>query len=97
MSRGRPPSQVLQGSDTNPSCGPTGVVATAWRYKEIGRNTGDLPQWVRDPTGRPRGTGRAGGGVGQARSTVETGECRRREGASGQRATTEAATAGRVA
>jgi hypothetical protein len=36
-----------------PSCGPTGVVATACRHREIERNTGDPKQWVRDPTGRP--------------------------------------------
>jgi hypothetical protein len=42
-----------QGSDTIPSCGPTGVVATACLYREIERNTGSPKQWVRDPTGRP--------------------------------------------
>ena len=51
----------------------TGVMATACWYQDIGRNTGDLRRWVRDPTGRPRGTGRAGEGGGQARSTDEAG------------------------
>jgi hypothetical protein len=63
-----------QGSDTNPSCGPTGVMATACLYMEIGRNTGNLWRWETGlPTGRPRGTGRAVGGVGEAHSTGETG------------------------
>src|SRR5712691_6657792 len=73
--------RFLQGSDTNPSCGPTGVVATACRYREIERNTGNPKQWVRDPTGRPRGTGRAAWGVGEAHSTAEAGQRRWREGA----------------
>jgi hypothetical protein len=70
MSRGRPPSPVL-GERLILAGGPTGVVATACLHTEIRRNTGDLRQWVRDPTGRPRGTGRADGGVGQAHSTTE--------------------------
>ena len=37
---GRPPSQV-SGEQTDPTCGPTGVMATACLYREIGRNTGD--------------------------------------------------------
>ena len=53
---GRPPPQV-PGERLDPTCGPTGVVATACLYKEIGRNTGDPRRWVRDPTGGPRGTG----------------------------------------
>jgi len=41
--------------------------------QEERRNTGDPKRWVRDPTGRPRGTGRAAWGVGEAHSTVEAG------------------------
>jgi hypothetical protein len=51
----------------------TGVMTTACLHTEIARNTGDPKRWVRDPTGRPRGTGRAVWGVGEAHSTVETG------------------------
>jgi hypothetical protein len=70
---GRPPSQVFLGERQHPSCGPTGVMATACLYMEIERNTGSPKRWVRDPTGRPRGTGRAAWGVGEAHSTVEAG------------------------
>ena len=49
-----------------------GVVATACRKEEIERNTGS-PAGERDSTGNPRGTGRAGWGGGQARSTDEAG------------------------
>ena len=72
MSRGRPLSSTA-GEQPDPTDDPTGVVATACRHTEIQRNTGDLGSWVRDPTGRPRGTGRANRGVGEARSTVEAG------------------------
>jgi hypothetical protein len=65
--------RFLQGSDTNPSCGPTGVVATACLYMEIERNTGSPSGGRRLPTENPRGTGRAVWGGGQARSTVEAG------------------------
>jgi hypothetical protein len=51
----------------------TGVMATACLHTESARNTGDPRRWVRDPTGRPRGTGRAARGVGEVHSTVETG------------------------
>ena len=72
MSRGRPLS--WGSGERHPlTHDPTGVVATARLHREIGRNTGDLRQWVRDPTGRPRGTGRADGGVGQVHSTDEAG------------------------
>ena len=33
--------RFTQGSDTIPSCGPTGVVATACLHREIVRNTGN--------------------------------------------------------
>src|SRR6202158_5800845 len=49
-------------------------------YTENGRNTGDPRRWVRDPTGRPRGTGRAVWGVGEVHSTAEPGQRRGREG-----------------
>ena len=61
------------GERIDPSYGPTGVVATACLQQEIGRNTGDPKRWVRDPTGRPRGIGRAAWGVGKVHSTVEAG------------------------
>jgi hypothetical protein len=69
---GRPLSQG-SGERLDPACGPTGVRATACLHMEIGRNTGDPRRWVRDPTGRPRGIGRAAWGVGEVHSTVETG------------------------
>jgi hypothetical protein len=72
MSRGRPLAS-FSGEQLDPTDGPTGVVATACLQTEIRRNTGDLRQWVRDPTGHPRGTGRADGGVGEVHSTVEAG------------------------
>ena len=65
--------RFLQGSDTNPSCGPTGVMATACLHREIERNTGNPSGGRRLPTENPRGTGRAVWGGGQARNTVETG------------------------
>src|SRR5438128_3763474 len=64
--------------------GPTEVRATACLHTETPRNTGDPGRWVRDSTGRPRGTGRAAWGVGEAHSTDEAGQRRRREGASVQ-------------
>src|SRR5207244_1937547 len=67
---GRPLSQV-PGERRDPTCGPTGVRATACLHTEVGRNTGDPRRWVRDPTGHPRGTGRAVWGVGEVHSTVE--------------------------
>ena len=69
---GRPPSS-LPGEQPDPSDGPAGVGARACRYRENERNTGDPRRWVRDPTGRPRGTDRAAWGVGKARITVEAG------------------------
>src|SRR5438128_505313 len=69
---GRPPSS-LSGEQPDPSDGPAGVVALACRHKENRRNTGDPRRWLREPTGRPRGTGRAVGGVGKVHSTVEAG------------------------
>ena len=52
---------------------PPGYLATACLYTEIGRNTGDPGQRVRDPTGSRQGTGRAVGGVGEVHSTDEAG------------------------
>ena len=69
-SRGRPQS-LASGKRLDPSSGPAEVLATACLYTENGRNTGDPRQWVRDPTGRPRGTGRAVWGVGEVHSTEE--------------------------
>ena len=69
---GRPPWS-LTGEQLDPCDHPAGVVAMACLHRENGRNTGDLRRWVRDPTGCPRGTGRAGGGVGEVHSTVEAG------------------------
>ena len=69
---GRPRSQV-SGERLDPTCGPTGVMATACLHKEIGRNTGDPRLWRSGlPTGCPRGTGRAAWGVGEVHSTGET-------------------------
>ena len=55
-----------------------------WRQhvgKEDRRNTPDPPRRRRkSPTGRPRGKGRAGMGVGQAHSTDEAGNDRRGKG-----------------
>src|SRR5271166_373230 len=59
------------GERATPTCGPTGVMATACRHREIERNTGNPRRWLREPTGRPRGTGRAVWGVGEAHSTRE--------------------------
>jgi len=61
------------GSDNTPACGPTGVMATACLHKEIRRNTGIPSGGYVNPTGYPRGTGRAGWGVGEAHSTDEPG------------------------
>ena len=69
---GRPLS-LLSGEQPDPCNDPAGVVARACLYRENGRNTGDPRRWVRDPTGCPRGTGRAVRGVGEVRSTVEAG------------------------
>ena len=69
---GRPPS-LLSGEQPDPCNDPAGVGARACRYTENERNTGDPRRWVRDPTGRPRGTGRAAWGVGEAHSTAEAG------------------------
>jgi hypothetical protein len=78
---------AASGERLDPACGPTGVKATACRHMEIARNAGDPARWPREPTGRPRGTGRAAGGVGEVHSTCEAGESRGREGTSvpGQR------------
>ena len=67
---GRPPSQV-PGERLDPTCGPTGVMATACLHKESGRNTGSPSGGSVFPTGIPRGTGRAVGGVGEVHSTGE--------------------------
>jgi hypothetical protein len=66
-------SRGALGERTTLTHDPTGVRATACLYTEIARNTGDPRRWVRDPTGRPRGTGRAARGVGEVHSTGETG------------------------
>ena len=63
----------VSGERLDPACGPTGVVATACLDMEMQHNTGDPAWWVRDPTGCPRGIGRAAWGVGEVHSTVETG------------------------
>jgi hypothetical protein len=42
-------------------------------HRENERNTGDPRRWLREPTGHPRGIGRAAWGVGEAHSTVEVG------------------------
>ncbi len=69
---GRPLSS-LSGEQPDPGDGPAGVGAAACLHTENERNTGDPRWWMRDPTGRPRGTGRAAGGVGEVHSTVEAG------------------------
>ena len=69
---GRPLSS-LSGEQPDPCDDPAGVVATACLHTENERNPGDPRRWVSDPTGRPRGTGRAAWGVGQAHSTGEAG------------------------
>src|SRR5260370_38751608 len=56
--------------------GPTGVMATACLHTEIGRNTGDPRRWQREPTGHPRGVGRAAWGGGEVHSTAQVGERR---------------------
>src|SRR5947207_9108720 len=48
----------------------SGVWATACLHREIGCNTGGPRRWVRDPTGRPRGTGRR---AGEQASVIEPG------------------------
>jgi hypothetical protein len=66
--------ELIRGSKFSPSRVATGVLATACLPTENRRNTGDPRRWkARLPTGRPRGTGRAVWGVGQAHSTVEAG------------------------
>jgi hypothetical protein len=67
---GRPQSQV-SGERRDPTCGPTGVMATACLHREIGRNTGSPSGGSAMPTGCPRGTGRAAWGVGEVHSTGE--------------------------
>ena len=52
VSGGRPPWS-LSGEQLDPRDHPAGVVATACLHTENARNTGDLCQWVRDPTERP--------------------------------------------
>ena len=69
---GRPPWS-LTGEQLDPCDDPAGVVAMACLHRENERNTGDPRRWLREPTGRPRGTGRAAWGVGEAHSTVEAG------------------------
>ncbi len=59
-----------------------GVLAAACVPEGDGGNTGSPVGGVHAPTGLPRGTGRAGQGGGEARSTGEAGSCRWREGAS---------------
>ncbi len=59
-----------------------GVWAAACVPEGDGGNTGSPVGGVHAPTGLPRGTGRAGQGGGEARSTGEAGSCRWREGAS---------------
>src|SRR5438552_14835924 len=71
---GRPLPQV-PGERHDPACGPTGVRATACLYGDRTQH-GKPQRWVRDPTGRPRGTGRAAWGGGKVRSTDEAGYCR---------------------
>jgi hypothetical protein len=63
---------VVSGERNDPNYGPTGVVATACLQGER-RNTGGPQRWARDPTGDPRGTGRAVGEVGEVQSTEEVG------------------------
>jgi hypothetical protein len=71
MGWGRPPSQV-SGEQSNPTCGPTGVWATACLQRrcdatrEILGGAGSVPA-----TGHPRGIGRAAQEVGEVRSTCE--------------------------
>ena len=69
---GRPPSSKSR-EQPDPCDDPAGVVAMACLHRENARNTGDPRRWLREPTGRPRGTGRAAWGVGEAHSTVEAG------------------------
>ena len=61
--RGRPPPQVKR--TERAACGSAGVLVTACMEEGNRRNTGNPALWsnVR-PTGRPRGTGRAGQGGG---------------------------------
>ena len=60
-------------SDTIASGGPTGVMATACLHREIDATREAPGGGGVTPTGRPRGTGRAAWGGGEARSTVEAG------------------------
>jgi hypothetical protein len=69
---GRPRSS-LSGEQPDPYDDPAGVGATACLHTENECNTGDPRWWVRDPTGCPRGTGRATRGVGEVHSTDEAG------------------------
>ena len=71
--------------ERNAVCGSAGVLVTACVEEEDRGNTGSPITWSSArPTGRPRGTGRARWGGGEARSTVEVGSCRWRKGASVQ-------------
>jgi hypothetical protein len=79
---GRPPPLGMKGTQLEQAVPrairtqrATGVMTTACLHMEIQRNTGK-PQVVGacdPPTGRPRGTGRAAWGGGEARSNVEAG------------------------
>src|SRR4029077_19847617 len=62
----------------------TGVVAAACTQGKRTQHGKPLCVIRDDQTGRPRGTGRARWGGGEARSTAEAGECRWRGGASVQ-------------
>ena len=62
----------FSGERLDPTCDPTGVLATACRYREIERNTGNPSGGrVAQPDAREGQAGPPRGG-GQARSTVET-------------------------
>src|SRR5205807_1149587 len=76
--RGSRPSKWVGKADgtrnrraTTGPCPSTGVMATACPHTEEPRNTGDPKRGVRDPTGHPRGIGRAAWGVGEVHSTCE--------------------------
>jgi hypothetical protein len=72
LTRGRPKPQA-SGERNDPALRSHRGKGDGMSVEEIGRNTGDPLRWARDPTGRPRGTGQAVGGVGEVRSTVEAG------------------------
>src|SRR5207253_11306554 len=71
---------------TNALRGSAGVMASAC-HEWMLDSTREVSPVGAISTGRPRGTGLAGRDGGEVRSTVETGQCRRREGTSvhGQR------------